>query len=319
MRKLGRAVALMGVLAAAFIGAMGCAGDAPDDGGPVFGAPKPDASLQVERSVKAISGSLDDNGVLIAFKSAEGEGGVIDIRVEVDGMILTDHIAGQDETLAGVNASDGSPTLLTDVDRAAVKRLLAALEAELFVPVDHVDSKAEYDAARALTPAEDHLFRVLDGRWSQWPSSLPLAAHVGGDQAHGWTSWRKFASTNTTVTGCHDCNVCSFSGDCCDTGKKLGEYWNAANYGNCGTSSTGTQYTKDCTNHDQCVRTTKHGGHSLTSAYCDDQFSACVDDNTFAPSCKYDWRGTTHKGNCPASWNGDGSCDCFCQFQDSDC
>jgi hypothetical protein len=122
------------------------------------------------------------------------------------------------------------------------------------------------------------------------------------------------------VTGCHDCNSCSWSGDCCDTGKKLGESFNGSNYGNCGTSSTGTQFTKDCTNHDQCVRTTKHGGHVITSLYCDDQFTSCIDDNTFAPSCNYDWRGTSNKGNCPLSWKGAGDgCDCFCQFQDTDC
>ena len=37
------------------------------------------------------------------------------------------------------------------------------------------------------------------------------------------------------------------------------------------------------------------------------------------PGCDYDWTGTQYENNCPDSWNGDGSCDCGCQFVDADC
>jgi len=239
--------------------------------------------------------------------------------VELNGMILSARYDESGERLEGVTAADGAPTLLTELDRASVRRLLAGLEAELHGSIEHVTSKEEYDQVRGLTAAEERLFRVLDVQWSQWPTTLPLQLEIGTEAARGYTSYRRYAATNTTVTGCHDCNVCSFSGDCCDTGKKLGEYFNGDNYGNCGTSSTGSQFTKDCTNHDQCVRTTKHGGHALASMYCNDQFTSCTDDETFAPSCDYDWRGTSLKGNCPTSYYADGECDCFCQFQDIDC
>jgi hypothetical protein len=316
--------AVSAVAAVAMMAVGGCVGSAPESNPdePVFGQVRHDPALTIQRSANEVTGTLADDGVDIQFSSVAHEDGGVDVRVELHGMSLTAHYDAGDaggNVLAGVTTSDGSPTILTDVDRAAVRRLLAGLEAELFPPIDHVTEKDEYSAVRRLTTAEERLYRVIDVQWSQWPSTVPLQREIRADTARAFTSFRRFASTNTTVTGCHDCNVCSFSGDCCDTGKKLGEYFNGSNYGNCGTSSTGSQFTKDCTNHDQCVRTAKHGGHALASLYCDDQFSSCVDDQSFAPSCDFDWRGTTRKGNCPTTWNGDGACDCFCQFQDSDC
>lgn len=311
---------MLAVVAVAAV--VGCAPGAPEGGGaeePVFGELRRDPALRIQRTPQEVSGGLVDDGLEIRFSSVEHEGGALEVRVELNGMILS---AYQDEAgtaLEGVSAADGAPTMITELDRAAVRRLLAALEAELFPPVDHVTSKEEYDAVRRLSRAEERLFRVVDVQWSQWPTSMPLRLEIPAEAARGYTSWRRYASTNTTVTGCHDCNSCSWSGDCCDTGKKLGEYFDGDNYGNCGTSSTGSQFTRDCTNHDQCVRTSKHGGHVMASMYCNDQFTSCTDDEAFAPSCNYDWRGTSYKGNCPSSWNGDGTCDCFCQFQDSDC
>jgi hypothetical protein len=308
--------------AATAAAAIGCAGSAPEEGStdaPVLGELRRDPALTLHRSPHEVSGALVDDGIEVHFSCVERSEGVFDVRVELHGMVLTAHYDDAGAILDGVSAIDGSPTILTEVDRAAVRRLLAALEAELFPPVDHVTSKEEYDAIRRQTPAEQRLFRVVDVQWSQWPTTLPLRLEISADAPRAWTSWRRYASTNTTVTGCHDCNNCAWSGDCCDSGKKLGEYFNGSNYGNCGTSSSGSQFTRDCTNHDQCVRTSKHGGHALASMYCNDQFASCTDDEAFAPSCEYDWRGTGYKGACPSYWNGDGSCDCFCQFQDSDC
>jgi hypothetical protein len=308
-------------VAAVMMAAIGCIGGAPegDADEPVLGDVRRDPALSIQRSANEVRGTLADDGIDVTFSSVAHADGGVDVRLELHGMSLTAHYAADGEVLSGVNLSDGSPTILTDVDRAAVRRLLAGLEAELFPPVSHVTSKEEYSAARGLTKAEERLYRVVDVQWSQWPSTVPLQLDLRADAPRAITSFRRFASTNTTVTGCHDCNKCSFSGDCCDSGKKLGEDFNGSNYGNCGTSSTGSQFTKDCTNHDQCVRTTRHGGHALASLYCDDQFVSCTDDEASAPSCTFDWRGTTRKGNCPTSWNGDGACDCFCQFQDIDC
>ncbi|AKT43597.1 hypothetical protein [Chondromyces crocatus] len=321
MRML-RSVLAVATLAVAGGLAVGCAlGSPEEDAGdePIFGEVHQDPGLRLERTPEKVSGAIVDEGVDIRFSSVEHEDGALEVRVELNGMVLSARYDESGTVLDGVNAGDGSPTAFSEVDRAAVRRLLAALEAEFFPSIEHVTTKEEYDAARRLTAAEERLFRAVDVQWSQWPTAMPLRREILGEAARAWTSWRRYAATNTTVTGCHDCNKCSFSGDCCDTGKKLGENFSGANYGNCGTSSNGSQFTKDCTNHDQCVRTSKHGGHAMASPYCNDQFAACVDDEAKAPSCKYDWRGTSRKGNCPASYKGDGACDCFCQFQDTDC
>lgn len=302
----------------------GCAGNADSTDGqsnePVLGSVNKDAALTITRTPTRVFGSVADNGATLKFSSEE-IGGVVEVKVEVNGVVLTAKYTAEEAAFDGVNAADGTPALLTGMDRAAVGRALAALEAELHPSIAHVKSKEEYDAVRHLTAAEERLYNVLDAEWSQWPTAIPLKRDIKlSEVPHGWTSYRRYAATNTTVTGCHDCNSCSWSGDCCDSGYKVGEYFNGANYGNCGTSDTGSQFTKDCTNHDQCVRTSKHGGHALASLYCDDQFTSCVDDEAFASSCKYDWRGSSYKGNCPSSWNGTGDgCDCFCQFQDADC
>ncbi|WP_156041649.1 hypothetical protein [Chondromyces apiculatus] len=317
-----RSVLAVATLAVAGGVAVGCTVGEPEESGgdeAVFGELNHDPALRIERAAGKVSGDIVDDGLEIRFSSVESAEGSLEVRVELNGMVLTAQYGEEGIVLDGVNAGDGSPTAFSDLDRSAMRRLLAALEAEFFPPIDHVTTKEEYDAVRRLTPAEERLFRVVDVQWSQWPTAVPLRREISAEAARGYTSWRRYAATNTTVTGCHDCNKCSFSGDCCDTGKKLGESFNGANYGNCGTSSTGSQFTQDCTNHDQCVRTAKHGGHAMASAYCNDQFTSCVDDEAAAPSCKYDWRGTTKKGNCPTSFKGDGSCDCFCQFQDTDC
>ncbi|WP_394849535.1 hypothetical protein LZC95_19075 [Pendulispora brunnea] len=315
MRRIGASMAAIGIT----VGLLGCSGspEAPDEAGTPVLERKTDPALRIERDKTQVRGQLTDNGIDVQFSSVESAQETL-VKVSLDGMVLSARYTGDQEILDGVSA-DGSPTLLTEIDRAAIRRLLAALETTFYPPVDHVESKEDYDRARQLTKAEERLFRVVDAQWSLWPSSVPLNKTLTGEAARSWTSWRRYAATNTTVTGCHDCNKCSWTGDCCDTGKKLGENFNGSNYGNCGTSSTGSQFTKDCTNHDQCVRTTKHGGHALASAYCDDQFTSCIDDEASAPSCDYDWRGTSRKGNCPTSWKGDGKCDCFCQFQDTDC
>ncbi len=38
-----------------------------------------------------------------------------------------------------------------------------------------------------------------------------------------------------------------------------------------------------------------------------------------AAVCDWCWVGTVRESNCPAQWNGDGECDCGCDFVDIDC
>ena len=55
-------------------------------------------------------------------------------------------------------------------------------------------------------------------------------------------------------------------------------------FGNCGSgcSGSGLQMTKDCHDHDQCVR----NGHFIASLWCNDEFTSAIDDELFAPDCQ---------------------------------
>ncbi len=134
MKIVSMILATMVMAAGGMAGMAGCAAATPDDGleQPVMGQAVRDPALRIERGATEVHGTLQDDGIDVKFVSALRPDGSIEVRLELDGMVLTDHYAEGEETLDGVNASDGTPTLLTDVDRAAVRRLLAGLEAELF-------------------------------------------------------------------------------------------------------------------------------------------------------------------------------------------
>ncbi len=315
----------MSKLALAFSGLLvvsACAADQsapnPEDDG-VFGELQRDPALSMTRDVSSVSGTLTmDDGSKVSFSSVEQEPGVINVVIEVNGLVLTMNRDWESVTIHGALKADGKTTVITPDDRFAIHRLLAAVEAELFPPVSHVQTKAELKALRSHTAAEKQLFRALDAVFSQWPSSQPVTRVVSTTVARGYSSVRKYTD-GTNLTGYHDCNQCGTGDSDCRDSKKLGRSWNGANHGNCGTSSSGTQYTWDCVDHDQCVRTDKHGGHVLASPYCSDELWSAGDDEVSAPSCDWDHRGTSNEGSCPTSWNGDNECDCFCQFRDSDC
>ena len=53
-------------------------------------------------------------------------------------------------------------------------------------------------------------------------------------------------------------------------------------FGRCGQGCGGDhQYTKDCTDHDGCVR----NGHVIASFWCDDEFTSASDDALGADDC----------------------------------
>lgn len=304
-------------LAVALLSACGTEADEAEG---VFGVTEPDPALTVARAEREVSGSLAlDDGSTVEFSSVELDDGQVQIVVELNGMVLTADYVEDAFKLDGFAKRTAEPTLIGDLDRAALIRLVAALEAELYPPITHVTSKDHYDALRGLTPAEERLFSTIDGMWTQWPTQRPLQYTMTADVPRAYSSWRR-RTNDTNQLGWHDCWDCTYTDADCQEWKPLGREFNGSNHGNCGTSSYGSQFTSDCTDHDACVRTSKHGGHWIISLYCDDEFSWCVDDEVSAPSCNYDWRGSSLEKNCPSSWNGtsDG-CDCFCQFQDADC
>ncbi|TNE86469.1 MAG: hypothetical protein EP330_22285 [Deltaproteobacteria bacterium] len=299
------------------LGACGTPGDESD----LFGAPQADPDLQLDSTATRTAGSLLlDEGEVLEFSSSETFDGTVEVAVELHGMRLQASRTAHGLSLHG-EALDGGTALMTEADRAVLLRLTAALEAEFYPSIAHVTSKEEYRALRQMTAAEEQLFSMVEGLWSQWPSSMPLDYEVDSDTAErGITERHYYADNAYYIGGSHDCWDCDWwEGDCTDY-KRIGHEFDGCNHGNTGTSCSGTQFTQDAVNHDQCVRTSKHGGHSLASLWCDDQFVSCVDDEISAPSAGYDWRGSYYYNNCPTSWKGtsDG-CDVHCQFKDPDC
>jgi hypothetical protein len=92
-----------------------------------------------------------------------------------------------------------------------------------------------------------------------------LSMHSSGPCSDGTYFWT--GSSWACYEPDHDPNVEYAYGDC---------------FGRCGGGcGSGTQFTRDCADHDSCVRF----GHSLASLWCDDEFSYTVDDALWAPNC----------------------------------
>ena len=319
-----------------FLALASCAGDVDHNNEPVFGASTGDSDLVMARTANSVEGVLtEDNGAEITFESTEVEPGVVVVDVTLNGMTLHAEYDWQDAHFDGLDG-EGEPTLITDMDRASLARLTAALEAEFYPPIYHVQNRAQYDALRNTTLAEEKLFSSVEGIWSMWPSTQPLAHQAARKDFeeirshYNFRYYTKDADTYIPVSQ-HDCpdiwlvnDGCERSDADCQDYKAVGRYFDGANHANCGISSTGSQFTKNCADHDQCVRTSKHGGHNIASPFCSDELGVvCVNgaagDECWADSCEYDFRGSSMEGNCPTSYEGDGICDCFCQFKDPDC
>lgn len=282
-----------------------------------------------ERTPDRFVGEYHGEGVDAKFSSVK-EGDAIEVKLEFNGILLKSLVKEGFDQQTGVNLADGSPAILTEMDRSAVKLVLAALEVEFSPPLD-VKTKQEYDSVFSLTEVEKRFYKKLSNAWSQWPSTKSFDQKYDlKDEAFRADfeiyNIRRWATASTVApngfrSGTHDCNYCGrWATDCTDSAA-IGGYFNGCNHAACGTDcgNSNTDYTNDCIDHDQCVRTSKHGGHVLASAWCSDEFSDAEDDFVGAASCAYVWRGTSTQGRCPTYWNGDGSCDCFCQFQDIDC
>ena len=102
------------------------------------------------------------------------------------------------------------------------------------------------------------------------------------------------------------------------------EYAYGQCFGRCGAGcGSNTQFTRDCLDHDQCVRL----GHGIASGWCNDHLVGATWDALNASNCsgvKFDvdrnWAGGPDEGNCPTSRrNANDGCDHGCQFIDGDC
>jgi len=170
----------------------------------------------------------------------------------------------------------------------------------------------------------------------RWQSATHDCASTAGDCSN-WTGcdrWDDNSSTSYVFMSMHPEGGCSddtyFGGSsasfsCYEPDHPGGtEYAYGACFGRCGGGcGGGTAFTRDCIDHDHCVRL----GHSIASFWCDDEFTGAAWDALWASNCSgvnlevdYNWAGSYSEGNCPTSWNStNDGCDVGCQFIDGDC
>jgi len=261
----------------------------------------PPQGLEMHQVQGGVEGTYD------AGKTAGGEGvfkfssrmvdkNVIDIEVDFDQMTIgatADLDVGVIEH-DGYATDNGDDTQMTAADRAALLTLKAALD-ELGTDLDQ--------------PTE--LLRRFVDTWSEYPDSLSLEGQKLVEENKSYTSicWAK----NSYQMASHDdwsndwgddASTIDYayvsmnaSGSCSDgTYFWKNSAWQCYEpdhdssveyaYGNClGRCGAGcgssSQLTWDCLDHDECVRT----GHDTASLWCDDEFSATVDDWAAAPNC----------------------------------
>lgn len=170
----------------------------------------------------------------------------------------------------------------------------------------------------------------------RWVSGTHDCASTAGDCSN-WTGcdrWDDNSTTSYIFMSMHPTGGCSddtyFGGgstsmSCHEPDHPGGtEYGYGACFGRCGGScGGGTAFTRDCLDHDQCVRL----GHAIASFWCDDELTGATWDAINAGNCggvnftvNYNWAGSSYENNCPTSWNGtNDGCDVGCQFVDGDC
>src|SRR5689334_6474916 len=92
---------LAAVAVAGMAGMGGCTAATPEEESesPVMGQATRDPALQIARGADEVHGALRDEGIDVRFSSTLRPDGSIDVRLELDGMILTDHSTAGEETL----------------------------------------------------------------------------------------------------------------------------------------------------------------------------------------------------------------------------
>ncbi|MBI2394354.1 MAG: hypothetical protein HYV09_32590 [Deltaproteobacteria bacterium] len=280
----------------------------------------------------------------------------IDVRVTADGVVeATLHLRGlvvlltHDPKLGTFDvdgfADDGSATALRDADRALIHVLDVALGS---TAEKHPDNAAVKGLVKVVTllssyPETTPLRKLYMGRFEQSSSlcayvnrpGVPFPTFVeathdcyGKDRWHDTTTFNAFLSRDPAGP-CSDetwFSASSLTGySCYEPDHPWGDSANFG-YGDCmgrcgGGCGTDNVYSRDCTDHDACVRF----GHTTAAVWCDDEFTGAAWDAINGTFCSMAWRnpvrtGTSSGGNCDWShygtWDG---CDGNCQFIDPDC
>lgn len=283
-----------------------------------------------------------------------------EVTLEGRGMILLltiDHQTGAFD-VDGFSADDGTDTQMTEEDRLllqAFDRALGRLHAEGAQGSAAIDRLVRASTLLGEYSSSVPLQRTFYGRLDRsaslcgsvnvagqgvgtkkWISATHDCNDTAGDCSNWWgcSRWDDNSTTDNVLMSMHPSGGCSdgtyFGGSsgsftCTEPDHPGGtEYAYGGCFGRCGGGcGSGTQFTRACLDHDQCVRL----GHSLASFWCDDEVIDAGWDAINAPNCSgvgltidYDWSGTGTEGNCPLGWrDSNDGCDHGCQFIDGDC
>lgn len=273
-------------VAIALLALVGCAGNAQDP------APETEAKsagkLEISITDAKVSGTWTLGDDKVVFETTKTEGEVFEIDFKTRGLMLDATVdkTGSVASMDGFALENGGDTQILDEDRLVMTKFVAALEQ---LPKD--------------APTSAILMRRVASLWSQTSPSLKLDRRVMGEEGRGYTSLCGYVGQ--VYNSSHDCwsggwwdsdtSVHSYVGYWTGSTYYWRGYWSTDDYdhanwpyeyglcfGRCGGSCGSDQdYTVDCHNHDNCVR----NGHSLASAWCDDQFVSASDDEMFAPNC----------------------------------
>ena len=319
--------------------------------------PSGEGVLALEHSFEQLRGSYEHPEGELRFE-VERLGDAGWVTIELRGMVLsmTHDAATGAFDLDGFTLASGEDTQMRAPDRA----MLQALDGALAQPLSEAEPGSAMELlGRATTAWGDYsdtlpLQRTYFGELQRSAglcgslnkpgqgTSLKYIAgthdcNSGAGDCSNWTGcdhWDDNSTTDRVVMSMHPGGSCSddtyFGGSattmsCFEPDHPGGkEYAYGACFGRCGAGcGSGTQFTRACLDHDQCVRL----GHSIASLWCDDHLVDATWDAINASDCSganfsvdYNWAGSSREGSCPDSWrNANDGCDHGCQWVDGDC
>ena len=283
---------LLGALALVALAAA-CSSQGEEAPSPVTTSPEQvDGELSYVLDETSLHGSFQTERGDVVFSALQKDGRLSDVTVELNGVVLSVIVAADVKAadFDGFTAENGNPTLLRDEDRA----LLGALH------------RAITDDAKLVASSVGVTFEHAVSLWSEMSSTYGLVRSAHGEEDKTFESLCSKCHQWEVAT--HDCNVCTDYEPNCTSRVQLGERGDVTLYlvndewttevqdhvsgrwetgecfGNCGLGCptiNQNQLTRDCANHDQCVR----NGHWITLSYCDDDFTLAIDDELYAPWC----------------------------------
>lgn len=293
----------------------GCTGTVTDTGTGTSG------TLTMTMDDQGAVGTFDAEDGTISFETTAVSETVFEVTLELNGMVLDGLVDLEDPDVGGgVSAldgfaEDGTDTQLLDSDRALLDAFYQSLNDELGNDASDAvimmrrlvgvwsENPTTVELQRAVLGEDGRTIQYLCsyaycGTWSgtcqywNWYSRATHDCCYGGvwgvaghctDRYDGDSS--QYAQLgNHYYSGCDD-GTWTWNGSGWDGCEK--DHWtNPYEVGNCfGRSGPGcggdTQYTKDPTDHDGCVR----NGHTSASLWCDDEFTSASDDELFASNC----------------------------------